>query len=246
MNAPVTIWAFSSDAAYQRACAKHASAKEAIGDISVVGHLDDAFVEDDPRVQRLTIDPESPDRVQHPDRRARDLSPARTCGPRRACDRGHRLQGGARVRWLSRAVLRRARPRPQHHHAALASAARWHAAFTAPDAAEDIPRDRLGGEPALPSSSPMSMQRPAVRGRPGARAGGARQPGRPAHVQAFDLGQTCKQIAVRLVGRSDRAATATARRRRACAGSRPDRACARAGPASTTAHPRRTADAAAG
>jgi hypothetical protein len=58
INAPVTIWAFSSDAAYQAACAKHH--KEAIGDISVVGHLDDVLVEDDPRVQRLMIDPESP------------------------------------------------------------------------------------------------------------------------------------------------------------------------------------------
>jgi hypothetical protein len=53
-----TIWAFSTEATYQAACAKVHEA--AIGPITVAEHLDELLVEDDPRVQVLVIDPESP------------------------------------------------------------------------------------------------------------------------------------------------------------------------------------------
>jgi hypothetical protein len=58
MNAPVTIWAFSTEIAYQTACTKHNAA--AIGPTATLDCLDEAIAEDDPRVERLVIDPESP------------------------------------------------------------------------------------------------------------------------------------------------------------------------------------------
>ena len=53
-----TIWAFSSNEAYQRACAKLTT--EAIGSVTVTGFLDELICQDDPRVACLRIDPESP------------------------------------------------------------------------------------------------------------------------------------------------------------------------------------------
>ena len=53
-----SIWAFSNEAAYRASCAQMDAA--AIGPVARLAHLDDALVEEDPRVTRLTIDPASP------------------------------------------------------------------------------------------------------------------------------------------------------------------------------------------
>jgi hypothetical protein len=53
-----SIWALSSDAAYQAACKEFHAA--AVGPVVHLAHLDDVLVEEDPRVVRLTIDPSSP------------------------------------------------------------------------------------------------------------------------------------------------------------------------------------------
>jgi hypothetical protein len=53
-----SIWALSTEAAYQACSAALGAA--AIGPVARLAHLDDALVEDDPRVSRLTIDPSSP------------------------------------------------------------------------------------------------------------------------------------------------------------------------------------------
>ncbi|HEY1959424.1 MAG TPA: hypothetical protein VGH28_27625 [Polyangiaceae bacterium] len=53
-----SIWAFSTEDAYRASCAQ--TGAEAIGPIARLTQLDDALVEDDPRVVRLTIDPASP------------------------------------------------------------------------------------------------------------------------------------------------------------------------------------------
>ncbi len=53
-----SIWAFSSEASYADAC--RAMNAVAIGPIATLAHLDDALLEDDPRVVRLSIDPSSP------------------------------------------------------------------------------------------------------------------------------------------------------------------------------------------
>jgi hypothetical protein len=53
-----TIWAFSTEDAYRAACAKHHEA--AIGPITVTAYLDELVGPDDPRVQVMVLDPESP------------------------------------------------------------------------------------------------------------------------------------------------------------------------------------------
>ena len=53
-----SIWAFSTQTAYEEAC--RAMNAAAIGPVGLLAHLDDALVQDDPRVVRLTVDPFSP------------------------------------------------------------------------------------------------------------------------------------------------------------------------------------------